>query len=157
MVMESMRTASVRETKKIAADLAYALARERARRRARVVALRGPLGAGKTAFAQGFSEALGVREPVRSPTFIIMQIYALPRRPKTNLPFRELVHVDAYRLSGPAELTALGFERTLRDKNAVIIVEWADRVRKLLPKDALWIRFRHGKKENERVLAFEHR
>jgi tRNA threonylcarbamoyladenosine biosynthesis protein TsaE len=88
-----------------------------------VVGLTGDLGAGKTRFVQGAAAALEVSEPVVSPTFMLVRSY------DGRVPVH---HLDAYRLSGPAELEDLGLEEVLPD-DAVAFVEWADRVAGALP------------------------
>jgi tRNA threonylcarbamoyladenosine biosynthesis protein TsaE len=83
-----------------------------------LVILTGDLGAGKTTFTQGLGEALGVRGPIASPTFIIARTHpSLVDGPA-------LVHVDAYRLSSLAELDDLDLDASLED--AVTVVEWGD-------------------------------
>src|ERR1700741_1595530 len=69
-----------------------------------LVTLSGELGAGKTSFTQGLARALGVSEPITSPTFVLEKVYEL-----SNQPFSRLVHIDAYRLDGEKSLTPLGF------------------------------------------------
>jgi tRNA threonylcarbamoyladenosine biosynthesis protein TsaE len=91
------------------------------------IALRGPLGAGKTRFAQGLLAGLGVRGGGRSPTFVLMYEY------EGRVP---VYHLDAYRLKGPEELLELGFEELL-SAPAAVILEWSDRVTALLPPDRL--------------------
>src|SRR5918911_2290651 len=88
-----------------------------------VVGLAGDLGAGKTRLVQGAAAALGVQDPVLSPTFMLLREY------DGDVPVN---HVDAYRLSGPAELEDLGIENVL-DPGTVVFVEWADRVAQALP------------------------
>lgn len=111
-------------------------------RGASVLALSGELGAGKTTFIQGFLRGLGIRRRAASPTFILM------RR------FGNLHHVDAYRLKKPAELTRLGFAEILRNPRNIVLVEWAERAGKLIPRNAIRIKFKHGKKENERIITY---
>jgi tRNA threonylcarbamoyladenosine biosynthesis protein TsaE len=96
-----------------------------------VVALVGPLGAGKTHLTRAVAEGLGVSNPaaVNSPTFVLIQEY--PAR----LP---IYHFDAYRLSGPREFAELGVDEYFRG-DGVCIVEWADKVQSTLPADRLWI------------------
>lgn len=88
-----------------------------------VVGLAGDLGAGKTRLVQGAAAALGVEDPVLSPTFMLVREY--DGDPPVH-------HVDAYRLSGPLELEDLGLEDVL-SPDAVVFVEWADRVAAALP------------------------
>lgn len=102
--------------------------------RATLVGLYGDLGAGKTTFVQAVAKALGVFEHVTSPTFLIYRTYNL--QPTTNNgKFKTLVHVDAYRLKNTDELRKLRFEELLADSKNFILVEWADKVTDLLPKD----------------------
>ncbi|GJQ26169.1 MAG: hypothetical protein HBSAPP02_12010 [Phycisphaerae bacterium] len=96
-----------------------------------VLALVGELGAGKTHLAKGLARGLGVADDraVTSPTFVLINEYR----------GRCVVHhIDAYRLRSGAELAALGFEE-LCEGGAVVLVEWADRVRDVLPADCAWL------------------
>ena len=95
-----------------------------------MVGLYGDLGAGKTTFVQAVAKALGVAETVTSPTFLIFRRYTLHDSCYTNL-----IHVDAYRLKNSEELRKLRFDELLADPRNLILVEWADRVVDLLPKD----------------------
>lgn len=105
---------------------------------ATVLALEGDLGAGKTAFSQYIGEALGVHDPIQSPTFLIEKIYELKRER-----WEHLIHIDAYRLESPQELLDLGWQDiALRPEN-LIIVEWASKVGPILPEDAIHIVFTH--------------
>ena len=92
-----------------------------------VVGLTGDLGAGKTRFVQGAAAALGIEEPVVSPTFMLVREY------DGDVPVN---HVDAYRLSGSPELEDLGLEEVF-DPSTVVFVEWADRVLAAMPEDWL--------------------
>ncbi len=113
-----------------------------------VVALVGELGAGKTTFAQGFAHALGVKEKIQSPTFVLLKIYKIKKGT-----VRHLVHIDCYRINSPKDMLHLGFKNLLRDKDAIIVIEWAERVRRLLPKHTRWIKFQHGRYPRERLIS----
>ncbi len=165
--MREMTTTSAKQTQKIASLLAEEVTR--APRSvwdgARVIALTGDLGTGKTTFTQGFAQALGIKENVLSPTFVLMKIYGLRPRIKnkskriknTGQGFRHLVHIDCYRITSPKDLLHLGFKELLKDKDAIILIEWADRVKKILPRAALWIKFSHGGKSRQRgIVISEH-
>jgi len=118
-----------------------------------VVALTGELGSGKTTFVQGAAEGLGIRpgaddlgetEGVTSPTFVLV-------REHEGRDGRTLVHVDAHRLTGAAELRDLGSDDFLRCRG-VAFVEWAERVEEALPEPRLVLRFAHraaGEREIE--------
>jgi len=150
--MKSMTTTGARQTQKIAAALADELSRagRRPAHGASVVALRGDLGAGKTTFVQGFARALGVGVHVLSPTFVLMKIYELKR---DACRFRRLVHMDCYRITSAQDLAHLGFGEMLADKDNVILVEWADRIKEILPPDTLWLDFAHGDPPSRRTIV----
>ena len=95
-----------------------------------LVVLVGPLGAGKTALTQGMGEALGVREPVTSPTFVISRVHRGGRLP--------LVHVDAYPLSGRADVDDLDLDATTDE--AVTVVEWGQGLVEQLVDEHLEVR-----------------
>ena len=100
-----------------------------------VIALVGELGAGKTVFTKGLCEGLNVKNRVISPTFMIANEYDADLK---------IYHFDAYRLSGPAEISAIGIEDYMMG-NAVCIIEWADKVKEVIPEDATWIYFQHDR------------
>ncbi len=104
---------------------------------ATVIGLTGDLGAGKTTFAQGVARALGITDPVTSPTFVIEKIYRLE-----NQPFKQLIHIDAYRLQSAHELRVLGFEEIVRDPSNLILIEWPEKVKEALPNDTQTTNFR---------------
>lgn len=98
-----------------------------------VIALRGSLGAGKTRFAQAIAAAAGVAvADVTSPTFTIVQHY--------HGQTRTIHHIDAYRLADEDEFAELGGEE-LVDSEAMILIEWPDRIGRCLPKRSLAIDF----------------
>ena len=109
-----------------------------------VVVLAGDLGSGKTTFAKGIGGALGVAEPIVSPTFTIVRQY------EGRLP---LVHVDVYRLDHFQELYELGLEE-LVDGESVMLVEWGDVVASYLPADRLDVRLVAGAGDDDRVITF---
>ena len=105
-----------------------------------ILALRGDLGSGKTTFVQGLASALGIREKVQSPTFVLMKWYQPAKRFR---PLRHLIHIDAYRLKNIGEARHLGLKQIFSERDAVVVIEWADRIVKLLPEKTTWIKFRH--------------
>ena len=104
--------------------------------------LSGNLGTGKTVFAKGFAEGLGIDECVNSPTFTIMQTYDGGR-----LPF---YHFDVYRVSDPDELFNIGIDEYFFGEG-VCIVEWADLILDILPESTKYIYLAYGENEGERV------
>jgi len=117
------------------------------RKGALVFALTGDLGSGKTTFVQGFLRGLGVKKRTTSPTFIIFRRFAL-----SHLLFANLYHADAYRLKKAKDLSALGFKGILDDPKNIVLIEWAEKIKKILPKNTIWIKFSHGKGELDRII-----
>lgn len=118
---------------------------------AKIICLKGDLGAGKTTFTQGFLKALGARGRVTSPTFVLMKRFPLGAAAKRS-GFSNVYHIDAYRFRAPRESDALGLKKIFKDPNAIVIIEWPERLRGLLPRAKFSINFKHGKREGERVI-----
>lgn len=99
-----------------------------------IITLSGPLGAGKTTFAQGLARALGIEAPITSPTFVILNEY------RSEIP---LLHMDAYRLEGLDydALREAGWEDFLNRNNAIRLLEWPEMVEKWLPMPRFELRF----------------
>ena len=150
--MRTYQSLSSKETRSLGKDLALSFARKSTagRKGAIVLGLRGDLGAGKTTFVQGFLEGLGSKKRALSPTFIIMRRHAL-RHEK----FSNIFHIDAYRLKKAEDIAALELKDALANPKNIILIEWADRVKKLLPKGVVWLEFRHGKKKSERSIMIK--
>ncbi len=109
-------THSEEETQAIAAELATTL------KGGEVVYLQGDLGAGKTTFVRGVARALGFTEPVRSPTFTIMNRY-----PVDHPTIKQILHVDLYRIEDTSELIPLALEEELGRPKTVAFIEWPER------------------------------
>ena len=121
-----LHSGSPEETLEIARSLGAAL------RPGDVVALYGDLGAGKTLFCKGVGEALGIPpDRIVSPTFTIVTEHAGPLT---------LTHVDVYRLAGAREADEIGM-RELLSGDGVCVVEWAEKIRELLPTDCIRVTF----------------
>jgi tRNA threonylcarbamoyladenosine biosynthesis protein TsaE len=103
-----------------------------------LLCLYGDLGTGKTLFTQGIGQALGVTEPVTSPTFTMIQQYqtalATHTAPTTHTALAALVHMDLYRLREPAEADIIGVWDTMRN-DTIVVVEWPEIIAQGLPPD----------------------
>lgn len=115
---------SYNETK----DIAAGIAREAAP--GMIFALDGDLGAGKTAFSQGFAQGIGIIEPVNSPTFTILNVYE-----SGNIP---LYHFDVYRIGDIDEMDEIGYEEFFYS-DGICLIEWAGIIEELLPENTVRI------------------
>lgn len=153
-------TENLKQTQKLGEMLAEEL------RGGEIICLVGDLGAGKTTFAQGLLKGLKVKGPYTSPTFLVMKHYK--SRIKNNelrikdkksiihnskFIIQNVYHIDAYRISAK-DILNLGWEEMIANKNNVIIIEWAERIKKIIPKNACWIKL-EGVDENKRKIIFK--
>ena len=120
-VLREVALPDLASTERLAASLARVL------RKGDVIALEGPLGVGKTAFARALIAALGGEEEVPSPTFTLVQVYELPTV--------AVWHLDLYRLAKPADAYELGIEEAFAD--GVSLIEWPEHLGALIPADRL--------------------
>jgi tRNA threonylcarbamoyladenosine biosynthesis protein TsaE len=118
-----------------------------------VIGLVGDLGAGKTIFAKGLAAGLGVKNTINSPTFVLMKVYQCHSRHALHPPkntkqhdstvlkrkskITKFVHVDAYRIKKADELSAIGLEEYFNRPDTVVVIEWADKIKKILPNNSL--------------------
>lgn len=159
-------TGSYRQTKKLGEKLAEEILKSKPLKRAFIIGLEGELGGGKTTFLQGFAKGLGIKEKILSPTFVIIRRFpicvnsCLPRRsrpvgilrgsnpPPTNLlvggecKFASLYHIDCYRIQKPEDLLVLGLREIISNPQNIVTIEWADCIKKILPKDILILKFK---------------
>lgn len=113
-----------------------------------IYTLDGDLGAGKTVFAKGFAEGLGITEIVNSPTFTVLQIYESGRMP--------LYHFDVYRIADPEEMDEIGYEDCFFG-SGVTLVEWSELIEELIPPEAVRISITRvkGMEGNAREITIE--
>ena len=134
-------------------------------REEKIICLSGDLGTGKTTFTQGFLKGLKIKGPYTSPTFLIMKRYCITHNVKRvaqnvkhktlcapRSTFHDIYHIDAYRIKEKGLLN-LGWKEITADKKNVIIIEWAERVKKIIPKNSVWIKFKWID-ENKREIKF---
>jgi tRNA threonylcarbamoyladenosine biosynthesis protein TsaE len=122
-----MKSKSARQTQKMAADLLKKISKSN--NYALVLALRGDLGGGKTTFVQGLARASGIKEKILSPTFNILKRYG------------NLYHFDCYRVEDSKEILDLGFEEIIKNPKNIVAIEWAEKIKEIIPKYAFWLTF----------------
>ena len=121
-------TENAKETQKAGEILAQEIKKGQ---KALIIGLEGELGSGKTTFVQGLAKGLKIKEKITSPTFVIMKKIGW------------FYHIDCYRLNSAQELLDLGFKEIINHSENLIVIEWAERVRKILSRNTLWIKFEH--------------
>ncbi|MFH1188354.1 MAG: tRNA (adenosine(37)-N6)-threonylcarbamoyltransferase complex ATPase subunit type 1 TsaE [bacterium] len=136
---------SIKETASLAQYVVDFIVQQRSSH-ASVVGLIGDLGSGKTVFVQAFLREIGVRKNITSPTFVIMKRFSIP---KNQYLYTDAYHIDAYRITSD-DMKHLGFEQVCNNKHVIMCIEWADRIKTILPIDTVWIHCEYGKNENER-------
>ena len=112
-----------------------------------VICLQGDLGAGKTTFVQGVAQGWGSRDSVSSPTFIIVNVYR-------NGDEKQLFHLDAYRLDSVWEAEELDLQSM--QAQGSLLIEWPERMERLIPRERLWIKLEHVDQEVRRMTMSSH-
>lgn len=128
--MPILKSSSEQQTKKIAKKMAKKL------KTPAFVCLYGDLGSGKTVFAKGFAEGLGIpAKQIKSPTFTFVRSYKMGRR--------HFYHFDFYRIESIDDLLANDLHEIFHQKNAYFVIEWAERIEPLLPRKKIKVRFEY--------------
>jgi tRNA threonylcarbamoyladenosine biosynthesis protein TsaE len=97
-----------------------------------IIALYGDLGGGKTTFVQGLALGLGIKRRIISPTFIIVRTYDL-KLPQEEDKQKTFYHIDLYRTGGPEDFNGLGLGDIIADPGNIVAVEWAEKMKDILP------------------------
>jgi len=148
--MKKYKTKNPKETGKAARELAAQILKRKRGKKAAVVALTGELGAGKTTFIKSFMREAGVKRRITSPTFLILRRFGIK-----SANFKNIFHIDAYRLENPEDLKATRAKEALASPENIVLVEWAEKIKKVLPKDTIWVKFKYGKDRNEREVIID--
>lgn len=112
-----------------------------------VIALTGDLGSGKTTFLKGLAEGLMVEDTITSPTFVLLKSYP-GKIKRSNINF---VHIDAYRTDSIEDIKSVGIEDFLGRKDVIMAVEWAEKIKEILPKKIIKINFKTINENNREV------
>ncbi len=131
-----------------------------------VICLYGNLGAGKTVLVKGIAQGLGIKKIITSPTFILMNIYKIrnPSPPFSGIPsvykkiragkseIRNFIHIDCYRIHKPEDMENIGAQEYFGRKDSIVVVEWPEKIKPILPKRKLEITIT-PKEKNNRIFA----
>ena len=132
-------TKSPSETKKLAKSLLKEILKNKKSKKAVLIALSGSLGSGKTTFLKGLAEALEIKENVFSPTFLIIKKYKIKSK---KFKIKNFFHIDCYRIEDPEQILKLGFKEMISNSQNLIAIEWAQKIKNILPKDIFWLKFK---------------
>jgi tRNA threonylcarbamoyladenosine biosynthesis protein TsaE len=130
-------TKNSKQTQKLGENLAKEMLKSQLSNTATVLGLKGDIGGGKTTFLQGFAKGIGIEEKITSPTFVIMKRFNLPVKNK----FRNFYHIDCYRLKNEKDILELNFKNIILNPENIIAIEWPERIKKILTKYAVFIKF----------------
>ncbi len=132
-------TQNPRETQKLGQKIGADLKSGKLKKR--ILCLFGDLGSGKTTFIQGLAKGLGIKKRITSPTFVFVKKYQ-----------PSFYHVDLYRIEKFEETQNLGLEEIFSDPRVIIAVEWAEKIKKILPKERIDIRFNYLDNKKRRII-----
>ncbi len=128
------------------------VAKEVLRMKPGIIALEGPMGAGKTTFTKVLAKQLGIQENITSPTFVLNVQYT---NPKSQI---KLEHIDCWRMDEFGELEQIGLQKMIEEKSLVVI-EWAEKfqnqISKIKDQKIIWVKIEYGDKINERRISYE--
>ena len=150
-------TNSPYQTKKLGEKLAQKILKTEPQKSAFVIGLIGDLGGGKTTFLQGFARFLGISEKILSPTFVILKRFKIIRiknidQDLKRIRFKNFYHFDCYRIKRPKELLGLGFKEIVSNPQNIVVIEWAEKIKDLLPENTLIVRFEFISKQKRKVI-----
>lgn len=118
-----------------------------------VVALYGELGSGKTTFIQGLARGLGIKRRIISPTFVFIRSYPQPTTHNSQLTF---YHIDLYRVEKLEDTKELGLKEIFADPNAIVAIEWAEKIKKILPKERVDVYFEYVSENQRKITITSH-
>lgn len=114
-----------------------------------VVCLYGDLGYGKTTFVQGLTKGLGINKRIISPTFVIVRNYKMIKNKELRI--NDFYHIDLYRAEREKDIEGLGVEEIMNNRNNITVIEWAEKMGKILPKNRIDVKFEYVDENKRRV------
>jgi len=155
--MQEFISKSREETQKIASDFAKKL------KGGEILCFYGNLGSGKTTFIQTLAKALGVKENVTSPTFVLLKQYKIKSKIKNqkskpqfkNKNLKNFYHLDVYRLTNSEQALDLGIEEIWSDPSNIVAIEWADKISDILPEKRIDLCFENVDENTRKIVIFK--
>lgn len=144
-------TQNAQETQKLGEKIGRDL-----KNKPKILCLYGDLGSGKTTFIQGLAKGLGIKRRVVSPTFVFMKQYKNPPSAEpcfSNNP--SFYHIDLYRINKVGEAKGLGLEEIFNESKAIVAIEWAEKIKKILPKKRIDIYFDYVSENQRKIIFFK--
>lgn len=146
--MVNFLTKNSLQTRKLGNFLAKEILKKISSKKTPIFALVGNLGSGKTTFLKGFARGLGIKEKILSPTFIIIKRFKINKKLGH---FKNFYHVDCYRIKKSKEILNLGFKEIISNHQNIVAIEWAEKIKKILPKDTIWIFLKFINKNKRKI------
>jgi tRNA threonylcarbamoyladenosine biosynthesis protein TsaE len=131
------------ETQELGRDFAKTL------KKGDVVRLYGDLGSGKTTFVQGLAQGLGINSRIISPTFVVVRNYRMKNNESNVMDF---YHIDLYRMESGKDIEVLGIEEIMNNKNNIVVIEWAEKLKKYCSEKGIGIEFFYEKNDARRIV-----
>lgn len=156
--MRKYITTNPSQTKKLGKALSKEVLKTKTKA-AFIIGLEGDLGGGKTTFLQGFARGLGIKQKILSPTFVIMRKYKIQN---ARYKIQNFYHIDCYRIQKSKEILNLGFKEILFNPQNIVAIEWANRIKEIMPRDTMWLKFEFINKKTRKITfkippGFNHR
>ncbi|MFY9457438.1 MAG: tRNA (adenosine(37)-N6)-threonylcarbamoyltransferase complex ATPase subunit type 1 TsaE [Candidatus Spechtbacterales bacterium] len=151
-------TKSPQETALLAKDFLEKALKEAKKGNPLIFYLEGELGAGKTHFAKGLAQALGIKDNITSPTFVLMKKFDIPADNMARKLGKKLfIHIDCYRIYDSKDAEQIGLDKVLENPRTIIAIEWAERIADIIPKPYWEIKMEHVSEMERRVIARENK
>ncbi len=149
-------TQSAQETQKLGEKIGRDLISQKIK--SKIFCLYGDLGSGKTTFIQGVAKGLGIKKRVISPTFMFIRQYEIRNTQYVSHLTSHLspfYHIDLYRINKVEEAKDLGLQEIFEDKEVIVAIEWAEKIKEILPKKRIDIYFDYVSENQRKIIFFK--